>query len=207
MPAPCVWGWCCPHGVVLCMGCARRSYSSGGEEWGPWQTPCLLQKATGMCAGPWGHAGPLAAPSLAPGVSRGQVSIHLGGLASCPVLKPCSMSCCSITLLRFSAGSATQRAQGCGDSPLLLESWVGEGTGQGPGGETGRGSTCGHLPAPQAEVVGPPGRGPPAQGMLRGPLGHLRAHPGAAEGASRERHFLNKKEANPHVPVSASCWD
>lgn len=32
-------------------------------------------------------------------------------------------------------------------------------------------------------------------------------HPPGLGGSSRARSFLNKKEANPRIPVSASCWD
>lgn len=56
-----------------------------------------------------------------------------------------------------------------------------------------------------------PGEGAPglciplgAAGVL---LGASPQHSPGWGGGSRARRFLNKKEADPHIPVSASCWD
>lgn len=156
-----------PWGRVV-HGVCKAILQLWGRGVGALANPLLIAKSHRHVCGSLGTCGTPGCPQLPPHRLLGSWGVQGTGehsprqlckLLVCPVLKPCSMSCCCTSLLHFSAGSATQRARGCGDSPLLLESQVREGTGQGPGEETGHGSTCGHLPAPQAEVVGPPGRG------------------------------------------------
>lgn len=69
---------------------------------------------------------------------------------------------------------------------------------------------CWHLPA-AAFPRSRRSRAMPGSGSSWGagllPLGTCpRRSPGWG-GHGRVRSFLNQKEANPHVPVCASCWD
>lgn len=219
MPAPCAWGWLLlPWGHVV-PGVCKALLQLWGRGVGALASPLLIAKSHRHVCGSLGTCGTPGCPELPPHRLLGSWGVQGTGehsprrhckLLACPVLKHCFMSCCSIPHCCVSVLAQPRSLPGA--AAIRLCCWR-------AGWERARGKApekkpvmvlrVGIAPFPRQRRWDPRAgvTGPPAQGMLRGPLGHLRARPGAAAGASRERHFLNKKEANPHVPVSASCWD